>query len=141
MNPCLCFAQERTFQEKVGVLLRGSIAAGFPSPAEEVLSDCLTLDELLISNRVATFFVRVTGDSMVEAGILPGDLVIVDRSLAPRHGDVVIAEVDGAWTMKIYHQQNGLITLVAANPHYAPIRPKESLRIAGVVTGVVRKYR
>src|ERR1700693_3413162 len=82
----------------IGVL--GSVAAGFPSPAEEELVDTLSLDDLLIQNREATFLLKVSGDSMTGAGILPGDMVIVDKGQTPKSGDIVIAEVDGAWTMK-----------------------------------------
>jgi repressor LexA len=119
----------------------GTVEAGFPSPAEEELADTLSLDELLIQNPEATFLLKVTGDSMSEAGILPGDMVIVDKGQPPRSGDIVIAEVDGAWTMKYLRKRGESVSLLPANPKYKPIRPKAELRIAGVVTAVVRKYR
>ena len=78
---------------------------------------------------------------MSGAGIMPGDMVIVDRSLSPKTGDIVIAEVDGAWTMKRLHKKGDVVTLFAANPDYRPIRPRHELKIAGIVTGVVRKYQ
>jgi SOS regulatory protein LexA len=123
------------------VKMLGTVEAGFPSPAEEELTDTLSLDELLIQNREATFLLKVSGDSMSVAGILPGDMVLVDRGQAPKSGDIVIAEVDGEWTMKYMRKRGESVTLVPANPKYQPIRPKKELKIAGVVTAVVRKYK
>ncbi len=119
----------------------GTVEAGFPSPAEEALADTLSLDELLIQNPEATFLLKVSGDSMAEAGILPGDMVLVDKGQVPKSGDIVIAEVDGEWTMKYLRKRGESIALIPANPRYKPIRPKKELKIAGVVTAVVRKYR
>ena len=123
------------------VKLLGSVEAGFPSPAEEELADTLSLDDLLIQNPEATFLLKVSGDSMSGAGILPGDMVIVDKGQPPRSGDIVIAEVDGEWTMKYLRKRGDRVTLVPANPKYQPIKPKNELKIGGVVTAVVRKYR
>ncbi len=119
----------------------GTVEAGFPSPAEEELADTISLDELLVKDRKATFLLKVSGDSMIEAGILPGDMVIIDKGLAPKSGDIVIAEVDGEWTMKYLRKRGASITLVPANPKYKMIKPKRELKIAGVVTSVVRQYR
>jgi len=126
---------------KASVKVLGTVEAGFPSPAEEELADTLSLDDLLIHNREATFLLKVSGDSMSGAGILPGDMVIVDKGQTPKSGDIVIAEVDGAWTMKYLKKRGENVTLLPANPNYKPIRPKNELKIAGVVTAVVRKYR
>jgi repressor LexA len=126
---------------KASVKVLGTVEAGFPSPAEEELADTLSLDDLLIQNREATFLLKVSGDSMSGAGILPGDMVIVDKGQTPKSGDIVIAEVDGAWTMKYLKKRGENVTLLPANPNYKPIRPKNELKIAGVVTAVVRKYR
>jgi repressor LexA len=123
------------------VRVLGTVEAGFPSPAEEELVDTLSLDDLLIQNREATFLLKVSGDSMSGAGILPGDMVIVDKGRTPRSGDIVIAEVDGQWTMKFLRKRKDEVTLLPANPRYKPIRPKSELKIAGVVTAVVRKYQ
>jgi repressor LexA len=123
------------------VRILGFVEAGFPSPAEEELADTLSLDDLLIENPDATFLLRVSGDSMSEAGILPGDMVIVDRGQTPKSGDIVIAEVDGQWTMKYLRKRGESVTLIPANPNYKPIKPKNELKIGGVVTAVVRKYR
>ncbi|HTF99770.1 MAG TPA: transcriptional repressor LexA [Nitrospirota bacterium] len=119
----------------------GLVEAGFPSPAEEELRDTLSLDEYLIQNPDASFLLKVSGDSMVNAGILPGDMVIVDRGQTGKSGDIVIAEVDGEWTMKFFKKSGDVIWLVPANPKYKPIRPQRELKIAGVVTAVVRKYQ
>jgi SOS regulatory protein LexA len=123
------------------VKILGTVEAGFPSPAEEELVDTLSLDDLLIQNREATFLLKVSGDSMSGAGVLPGDMVIVDKGQTPKSGDIVIAEVDGAWTMKYLRKRGESVTLLPANPKYQPIKPKNELKIAGVVTAVVRKYK
>jgi len=123
------------------VKILGTVEAGFPSPAEEELVDTLSLDDLLIQNRDATFLLKVSGDSMSGAGILPGDMVIVDRGQTPKSGDIVIAEVDGEWTMKYLRKRGSGVVLIPANPQYKPIRPKNELKVAGVVTAVVRKYK
>ncbi|MBF0505558.1 MAG: repressor LexA [Nitrospirae bacterium] len=123
------------------VRVLGTVEAGFPSPAEEELADTMSLDALLIQNPQATFLLKVSGDSMSGAGILPGDMVIVDKGQVPRSGDIVIAEVDGQWTMKYLKKRGDSVSLIPANPLYKPIRPKNELKIAGVVTAVVRKYK
>jgi repressor LexA len=123
------------------VKLLGTVEAGFPSPAEEELADNLSLDDLLIQNPEATFLLKVSGDSMSEAGILPGDMVLVDKGEQAKSGDIVIAEVDGEWTMKYLKKRGENVVLVPANPKYQLIKPKKELKIAGVVTAVVRKYR
>ena len=84
----------------VAARVLGTVEAGFPSPAEEELADTMSLDDFLIQNPQATFLLKVSGDSMSGAGILPGDMVIVDKGQSPKSGDIVIAEVDGEWTMK-----------------------------------------
>ena len=123
------------------VKVLGTVEAGFPSPAEEELVDTLSLDDLLIQNREATFLLKVSGDSMSGAGILQGDMVIVDKGKTAKSGDIVIAQVDGEWTMKFLRKRGDNVTLVPANPKYQPIKPKNELKIAGVVTAVVRKYK
>ena len=123
------------------VKILGTVEAGFPSPAEEELSDTLSLDDLLIQNPEATFLLKVSGDSMSGAGILPGDMVLIDKGRVPRSGDIVVAEVDGEWTMKYLRKRGDSVTLIPANPRYKPIKPQRELNIAGVVTAVVRKYK
>ncbi len=78
---------------------------------------------------------------MTGAGIMPGDMVIVDKGRTARSGDIVIAQVDGEWTMKFLRKRGEIVTLVPANPKYQPIKPKNELKVAGVVTAVVRKYK
>ncbi|MDH3976329.1 MAG: transcriptional repressor LexA [Deltaproteobacteria bacterium] len=119
----------------------GTVAAGFPTPAEEELADCISLDEMLIHNRDSSFLLKVSGDSMSGAGILPDDMVIVDKGCTPKSGDIVIAEVDGEWTMKYLRKRGNEVSLVPANSKYKIIYPENELRIAGVVTSVVRQYK
>lgn len=126
---------------KFPVRILGTVEAGFPSPAEEELADTLSLDEMLIQNHEATFLLKVSGDSMCEAGILPGDMVIVNKGQTPRSGDIVIAEVDGEWTMKYLKKNGDSVILIPANSKYKPIIPRNELKIAGVVTAVVRRYK
>ena len=123
-----------------GINLLGAVEAGWPSPAEEELADTMDLDEFLIGNREATYMLTVSGDSMIDAGIMPGDLVLVERGKEPKDGDVVIAEVDDGWTLKYFRKKKGKIFLEAANKKYDPIYPKQELKIAAIVTAVVRKY-
>jgi len=123
-----------------GLRLLGSVQAGFPSPAEEELLDVISLDEFLVQKKEASFLVKVTGDSMIEAGIMPGDIVIVEKGKDPGQGDVVIAQVDGEWTMKYYLKQGRQVVLKAANKKYPPIKPNEELVIGGVVVASIRKY-
>ncbi len=126
-------------REACALRLLGSVAAGFPSPAEEALLDTLSLDEYLVSRPEATFMLRVEGDSMIEAGILPGDTVLVERGRSPRNGDIVIACVDGAWTMKYFFKDGAGVRLEPANKAYAAIRPRRKLVVEGVVGSVIRK--
>src|SRR5512139_962774 len=118
----------------------GTVAAGFPSPAEEELVDTITIDEFLIANKEATYMLKVSGDSMIDAGIRPGDMVLVERNCNPKEGDIVIAEVDNEWTMKYLKKQNGKMVLEPANKKYKTIIPGEELKIAAVVIAVIRKY-
>ncbi len=129
------------FDSLTGVKLLGSIQAGWPSPAEEELVDTLSLDEYLVRHPEQTFLVKVTGDSMIDAGIQEGDLVLVERGRAPAHRDIVVAQVDNEWTMKYYEKNGKDVRLVAANKKYPPITPREELKIGGVIIAVVRKYK
>jgi repressor LexA len=118
----------------------GLVEAGFPTAAEEELIDTMSLDEYLIQNKEATYLLEVKGDSMIDAGIQEGDLVIAERRSEPRDGDIVIAEVDGGWTMKYFRKKGSTIFLEPANKNYKPIYPTQDLKVAAVVKGVVRKY-
>ena len=127
-------------QRPFSIPLVGEVAAGFPSPEEEELRDILSLDEYLVARPEASFLLQVSGDSMTGEGIMPGDLVIVEKGREPKNGDVVIAQVDDKWTMKTFRKEKGEVYLEAANPNYPLIRPRQELKLAGVVTDVVRKY-
>jgi repressor LexA len=121
----------------------GTVTAGFPSPAEEELADTVSFDEFLMTNvrhQEATFVLKVNGESMIEAGILPGDLLLVERGAEPRDGDIVIAQVDREWTMKYFRKRGRRVFLEAANKNFQPIHPAEELKIAAVVRAVIRKY-
>jgi DNA polymerase V len=115
------------------------VSAGFPSPAEDYIEGKLDLNRHLIKNPVATFFVRVVGDSMIGAGIHSGDLLIVDRSVEASDGRVVIAVVDGELLVKRLRVRKGKISLIAENPAYPAIVIDEStsFEIWGVVTNVI----
>ena len=118
----------------------GLVEAGFPSAAEEELLDTMSLDDYLIENKEATYMLEVKGDSMIDAGIQEGDLVIAERRNNPKVGDIVIAEVDGGWTMKYFRKKGDQVFLEPANAKYKPIFPEGELKIAAVVKGVIRKY-
>jgi repressor LexA len=123
-----------------GLAVLGTVSAGFPSPADEELTDTMSLDEYLITNKEATYLLKVKDDSMMEAGILPGDLLLVERGVEARDGDIVIAQVDREWTMKYLRRRGTKVFLEAANKAYKPIHPQEELTIAAVVRAVIRKY-
>lgn len=127
---------ERLFE----VPLLGLVQAGLPSEAEAQQLDTLSIDGYLVSNRERTFLLEVKGDSMIEAHIEEGDIVVAERTSTARDGDIVVAEVDGEWTLKYYRNEKGTVWLMPANKNYKPIHPKESLRIAAVVRGIMRKY-
>lgn len=130
----------RPSRRSFGLPMVGQITAGFPSPAEEELRDIISLDEYLITRPDASFLVQVSGDSMSGEGIMEGDLVIVEKGRDPKNGDIVLAEVDGEWTMKYFRRRGKEIILEAANPKYPSIKPRTELKLAGIVTAVIRKY-
>ncbi len=127
----------KNIEPKIKVL--GVIEAGFPTPAEENLLNTVTLDDYLIDDKNASFMLQVKGDSMIEAGILPGDFVIVERGLEAKTGDIVIAEIDGAWTMKYLRKDKDGLYLEPANKKYKALKPTSSFSITAVVKSVVRK--
>ena len=120
--------------------LLGTVQAGFPSPAEEELIDTINLDQYLVRNPEATYLLTVSGDSMIDAGIQPGDIILVEKGGAPKKNDIVIAQVDGEWTMKYFGKDRQGVYLDPANSNYKRIRPDRSLTIGGIVKAVVRKY-
>jgi repressor LexA len=123
-----------------GVPLLGLVEAGFPSAAEEELLDVMNFDEYLVPNKESSYILKVKGDSMIDAGIQPGDMVVVERRGTYKPGQIVIAMIDGEYTMKYLRKKNGEHFLEPANAKYKPIYPTESFRVEAVVTAVVRKY-
>ena len=123
------------------IAVLGTVQAGFPSPAEEELLDTMSLDEFLVARPEATYLLTVSGDSMIDEGIHPGDLVLVEKGGAPKPGDIVIAQVDGEWTMKFFGKDATGVYLDPANPSYSRIRPRSTLSIGGIIRAVIRKYR
>ncbi len=120
--------------------LFGPIAAGFAATVEEYAEEQITLEHYLVRNRSATFLLRVKGDSMINAGIREGDLVIVDRTREPRVGDIVVGVMDSEFTLKRLKKDKGKFYLQAENDDYPDLYALEELKVAGVVVGVVRKY-
>ncbi len=116
-----------------------SVKAGFPSPADDYIADTIDLNDLLMPRKEASFLIRVSGDSMVGAGIHDGDTLVVDRSITATDGRVVVAAVDGQFTVKRLEKRNGQIRLLAENPSFAAIefKDEQELQIWGVVTRVI----
>jgi DNA polymerase V len=133
------------FEHKARVvrpLFSSGVSAGFPSPAEDYIEQRLDLNELLIQNPSATFFVRVNGDSMTGAGINHNDILIVDRSQDPINGKIVIAIIDGEFTVKRLLKDGDSCRLVAENPDYPAIEITEDsfCEIWGVVTSSINQF-
>lgn len=123
-------------------LVGATAPCGFPSPADDYLDRPLDFNELLITHPAATFAVRVTGLSMTGAGIYPGDIAVVDRALTPAHECIVLALVDGQFTIKRYRPKGGSITLHPENKDFRDIVIQEGqeFEIWGIVSGVIRKF-
>jgi len=121
--------------------LYGSVSAGFPSPAEDYLEEFLDVGDYLVKNPTATFFVRVQGESMIEASIHPGDILVVDRSLPAGDGSIVIAVLNGEFTVKRLQQRGGQVKLMPANQDYLPIPvgADDEFRVWGVVAHVLHR--
>ena len=122
-------------------LFESVIPAGFPSMAEDYIDRALNLNELLIQHPAATFFVRVSGDSMIGAGITTNDILIVDRAVTPTDNKIVIARIDDELTVKRLHMKGNAVMLVADNPEYEPIVITSAMdfEVWGVVTCVIRQ--
>lgn len=118
----------------------GLVQAGFPAPTEEEMTDTVSLDEYLVEHRERTYLMRATGDSMIDAGIHSGDMLIVERRTEAPAGSIVIALVDGDRTMKYLRKKGSQFYLEAANDKYPDIYPEGKLEIEAVVKAVVRKY-
>ena len=123
-------------------LYESHVQAGGPSPAEDTVDELVDLNEYLVYRPADTFMVRAAGESMVNAGILPGDMLLIDRSLHPANGRIVVAAVDGQLTVKRFHRDpEGIVSLLPENPAFEPIVMEEGndLVIWGVVTSVIRQ--
>ena len=122
-------------------LVEQGISAGFPSPADDFKEVRISLDKELIKNKEATFYARVSGDSMVDAGLDDGDLLVIDRSLSPENGNIAICFIDGDFTVKRIKKEKGKLYLIPENKKYKPIELKEDneLIIWGVVEYVIKK--
>ena len=123
-------------------LIRGHVQAGFPSPAEDLGAQRIDLAQLLIKHSQATYFLRASGHSMTEVGIFDGDILVVDRAIKPRNTHIVVAIVDGDFTVKVLSQRVGRIKLKSANPTYPDITPKDgqTIEIWGVVTSTIKQF-
>lgn len=117
----------------------GNVKAGFPTGAEEDLN-FMSLDEYLIDNPNSSFMLKVAGDSLEGIGIFKGDLVVLEKGKTANRGEIVLALIDGEWTLKIIEKVNGMTVLRSANPKYPDFYPHLSLEIFGIVRSVVRKY-
>ena len=134
------------FKEKLDLLFAPGVKAGFPSPAEDYLHESLDFNRDLIRHPEATFYGRVAGDSMQDAGICEGDIAVIDRSVEPQDGDVIVAYINGEFTIKfldVTHRKDGYIELRPANKKYSPIRIDEndSFEVWGVVVWTIKSWR
>ena len=120
-------------------MIKDIITAGFPSPADDYLEDKLDLNDYLIKRPAATFFVRVVGDSMINAGIHNNDIIIVDRSIKPRHGKIVVVALDGQMTVKRLYRRDKKVVLLPENKLFKPIEILDGMEMViwGVATNVI----
>jgi DNA polymerase V len=123
-------------------MLKNKVCAGFPSPAEDLGAQRIDLTSLLVTHAQATYFLKASGHSMVEAGIFDGDIMVVDRAVKPRHGHIVVAVVDGDFTVKRLYQRAGRVKLRAANVTFPEIVPKDgqTIEVWGVVTATIKRF-
>jgi len=124
-------------------LADSAVVAGFPSPAEQYTENPLDLNEYMVRNAPSTFYVRVAGSSMSGAGIFDGDILVVDKSLPAVDGDIVIASVDGEFTVKYLKKRGSFVALEPANPKFKPIVFSHEMELVvwGVATGLVRRFK
>ncbi len=121
-------------------LYGSKVAAGIPSPVDDHIEDHLDLNEYLIKDPATTFLVKVTGNSMIDAGIHENDILVIDKSIPPSHGKIVVAAIDSHLTVKRLHIKNNKLILMPENPQYEPIEINENndVYIWGIVTNVIR---
>ncbi len=124
-------------------MVNDGIHAGFPSPATDYMTQAIDLNKELVRHPTATFYGRVVGDSMIDAGVEEGDILVIDRALDARDGDMAVCFVDGEFALKYIHIREGGLTLRAANDKYAPIEVSEGseFKMWGVVTYIIKKVR
>lgn len=136
INSVMKFVENKGFQLP---LYNSKVSAGFPSPADDYIEKQLDLNEYLIKHPTATFFVRVSGQSMIDAGIHENDILIVDRSITPANGKIVVVAMDGQLTVKRLNKKNGQLFLIPENKEFEPIEVKEGseIHIWGIVTNVI----
>ena len=142
LDPLPCPALQQPAGHELRLLVH-PLSAGFPSPATDYTDEGLDLNDYLVRNKPATFMFTVRGDSMIGAAIEDGDKVVVDRALQAKNRDIVVAAVDGEYTIKRLYKYRGKVELRAENPRYAPITFADGteLQVWGVVVGVVRRYQ
>ena len=118
-----------------------TVQAGFPSPAVGYEDEALDINDLVVSNPTATFYAQVKGNSMIDANIFEDDILVVDKSIEPSHGKIVIAVIDGEFTVKTLYTKDGVVKLIPANPEYPEIllRDEQELNIWGVVSYIIHK--
>jgi repressor LexA len=122
------------------VPMLGYVTAGLPASVEEELADTVNLEDLLIKNKPLTYMLEVDGDSMIDAHIEKGDMVLVEKTNQAKDGQIVIAEVDGEFTMKYLREKGNKRWLEPANKNYKPIYPENSLNVVAILKAVIRKY-
>ena len=129
--------------EKLPPMAQDGIHAGFPSPATDYMTQAIDLNKELVKHPAATFYGRVVGDSMIDAGVDEGDILVIDRSLTAKDGDMAVCFVDGEFTLKYLRMKDNQLTLVPANPNYPQIQITEGVefRMWGVVTYIIKKVR
>lgn len=135
--------QEVFAQEELPGLAQSEIHAGFPSPATDYMTQAIDLNKELVKHPAATFYGRVVGDSMIDAGVEEGDILVIDKALDARDGDMAVCFVDGEFTLKYLSIKEGCLTLVPANPKYPQISIDEGVdfKMWGVVTYVIKRVR
>lgn len=121
----------------------GTVPAGFPSPAADFAVKRHDLNELLITHPAATFMWQARGLSMIDLGIADGNILVVNRALSPKHGDIVVAEIDGDFTVKQFWRRSGIVQLRAGNATFPPILFKDgqTMTICGVVTATIKRFK
>ena len=141
MTKKITFFQPDQDSGKTSLLVNEGVSAGFPSPADDFKELRISIDKEVVKNETATFYARVSGESMQGAGLDDGDLLVIDRSLEPEDNKIAICFIDGEFTVKRLKVEKNCVYLMPENPNYQPIKVTEDneLIIWGVVTYVVKK--